>query len=138
MARSAGRRVSAPSIATAATISMPSATERMSVIALDDLGTIRAWSREILDENRKTAQELLTPREDLRCFFPPYGTVVFPRLMHGSVDALYQRLLSGYDTAIAPGEFFGLPDHFRLGLGGTPESFRTGVERLCAALDSHP
>ncbi len=116
----------------------PHATERMSVIALEHLDAIRAWSKGILDENRKCAKELLAPREDLECFFPVYGTVMFPRLMHGSVDTLYQHLLSRHDTAIAPGEFFGLPDHFRLGLGGTPESFRTGVMRLCAALDSLP
>jgi aspartate/methionine/tyrosine aminotransferase len=116
----------------------PHATERMSVIALEHLGPIRIWARNILDENRKHAEEHLASRDDLECFFPDCGTVIFPRLRRGTVDTLYRRLMTTYDTAIAPGEFFGLPDHFRIGLGGKPETFRAGVRNLCAGLDSLP
>ena len=116
----------------------PHATERMSVIALEHLSPIRSWARNILDENRTLARELLPSRAELDCLVPEYGTVIFPRLKRSTVDALYRHLVKSYDTAVAPGEFFGLPDHFRIGLGGSPEMFRTGLQNICAALDTLP
>ena len=116
----------------------PHATERLSVIALDHLGPIRSWARAILEENRKRAKEYLLPRDELDCFFPESGTVIFPRLKKGTVDALYRHLMKRYETAVAPGYFFGLPDHFRIGLGGKPEQFLVGLKNLCSALDTLP
>jgi aspartate/methionine/tyrosine aminotransferase len=116
----------------------PHATERMSVIALAHLPEIRAWARAILDENRARARELLLPRTDIECFFPDSGTVVFPRLKRGTVEGLYRHLTEKYGTAIAPGRFFGMEDHFRIGLGGMPDLFLPGLRNLCAALDALP
>lgn len=112
------------------------ATERMSVIAFEQLGAIRVWARTILDENRSAAASLLSSRDDLDCVIPAYGTVLFPRLKRGSVDGLYDLLLKECQTAIAPGKFFGPADHFRIGLGGKPETTLTGLQNLCAALDA--
>jgi aspartate/methionine/tyrosine aminotransferase len=114
------------------------ATERMSVVALAHLPHIRAWARGILDENRARARELLLPRADIECFFPDAGTVVFPRLKKGSVEGLYRHLTERYDTAVVPGRFFGMEDHFRVGFGGKPELFLKGLRNLCSALDTLP
>ena len=40
-----------------------------------------------------------------------------------------------YDTSIVPGRFFGLADHFRIGIGGPTEIVEEGLDRLGAALD---
>ena len=44
-------------------------------------------------------------------------------------------LRSKYDTAIVPGRWFDMPDHFRVGLGGDTEMIKEGLARLGAALD---
>jgi aspartate/methionine/tyrosine aminotransferase len=66
---------------------------------------------------------------------PPGGTVLFP---HSSVDVgkLANRLLNEYGTVIAEGRFFGVPDHFRLGLGGETGELRKGLANLRRSLRS--
>ena len=64
-----------------------------------------------------------------------HGITAFPRLLRGDVDALDALLRAQYDTSIVPGRFFGLADHFRIGVGGPTEIVEAGLERLGAALD---
>ena len=64
-----------------------------------------------------------------------HNVTCFPRLKRGDVDALNQRLRARYDTSIVPGRFFGLADHFRLGVGGPTDMVEAGLERLGRALD---
>jgi aspartate/methionine/tyrosine aminotransferase len=64
-----------------------------------------------------------------------HGVTAFPRLLRGDVGALHARLREAYDTAIVPGRFFGLADHFRIGVGGPTEAVAGGLECLGAALD---
>jgi aspartate/methionine/tyrosine aminotransferase len=40
-----------------------------------------------------------------------------------------------YETTVVPGEFFEMPRHFRLGIGGDTPELHAGLERLSAALD---
>ena len=63
------------------------------------------------------------------------GTIVFPRLEQGDPAAFFQLLREKYETSVVPGEFFEMPRHFRLGIGGETENVRAGLERLGAALD---
>ena len=60
---------------------------------------------------------------------PRIGTVMFP---HSDVNVpkLAHRLLRNHKTVIAEGRFFGMNDHFRLGLGGNPSEFRRGLSNL--------
>ena len=64
------------------------------------------------------------------------GITAFPRLLRGDVDALNRLLRERYDTSIVPGRFFGLADHFRIGVGQPTEIVEAGLERLGAALDA--
>ena len=112
----------------------PHPSELLSVIALHNLDSIRTWSRTLIAENQKLLREMFLVRKDIECFAPGFGTVVFPRLKNGSVEDLNARLLK-YQTVIAPGKFFGVAGHFRLGVGGKPEIFREGLTRLCRVLD---
>lgn len=111
----------------------PHPSELLSVIALQHLGTIRTWSRSILSENQNTLRGL--SRKDIQCFSPGFGTVVFPRLLKGKIDRLDSILTKRYDTAIAPGKYFEMPKHFRVGFGCKPQLFRAGLQNICRALD---
>ena len=48
---------------------------------------------------------------------------------------LLPRLTTDYETSVAPGRFFGLADHIRIGLGADPDMTREGLTRVAAALD---
>jgi aspartate/methionine/tyrosine aminotransferase len=111
------------------------AAERLSVVALDNLEEIAARSRRIIDANRELLNSFSRSRSDLDYKEQEFGTVSFPRLRQGSVDALVSRLSEKYDTSIVPGRFFEMPEHFRIGLGVDPAMFQEGLERLGKALD---
>jgi aspartate/methionine/tyrosine aminotransferase len=109
--------------------------ELLSVIALDNLARIAARSKALLDTNRRCLNAFLDSRRDLNCFRPCCGTVAFPRLQKGNADALLALLQSKYDTSIVPGRFFEMPQHFRIGIGGSEEMTAEGLRRLGRALD---
>jgi aspartate/methionine/tyrosine aminotransferase len=108
--------------------------ERMSVMAFDHLTHFRDRARRLLETNRRLLDRFLDHCPELECFRPPAGTVAFPRLLHGDPDSFFQLLRRKYETSVAPGEFFELRDHFRIGIGGSTDELREGLERLGAAL----
>src|SRR5207245_158890 len=92
-------------------------------------------ARRILDVNRKIAADALREMPALEEDVPSRGSVLFP---HCSVHVakLADRLLRQYKTVIAEGRFFGVPDHFRLGLGGETRDLRKGLADLRRLLRS--
>ena len=111
------------------------AAEKLSVAAFRHLDHIRDRSRAVLDANRAALDAFFRSRGDLEWQEHRHGTVSFPRLLSGSADELCARLRERYDTSVVPGRFFGMPDHFRVGLGTPPATFAAGLERLGRALD---
>jgi aspartate/methionine/tyrosine aminotransferase len=109
--------------------------ERLSVIALHRLVQVAVRAHALLDANRPLVNAFLDSREDLECVRPQFGTVVFPRLNGGRVDALCALLRDKYETTVVPGSYFEMPNHFRLGLGNDTYIFAAGLERLGKALD---
>ena len=111
------------------------AGERLSCIALDRLGEIAADTPALLARNRALANAFLAGRRDLEAAPMVHNVTAFPRLLRGDVDSLHALLRERFDTAIVPGRFFGLADHFRIGIGGPTDLVEAGLERLGAALD---
>ncbi len=113
--------------------------ERLSVMALDHLGQIARRSQILLQSNRVRTRAFLQSRQDLETMWPPFGTIVAPRLKRKSrqedVERLFQILRDQYETSIVPGRFFEMPEHFRLGMGGPTEVLKEGLKRLEMALD---
>jgi aspartate/methionine/tyrosine aminotransferase len=109
--------------------------EHMSVMAIDHLELFRQRSQKLLSANRALLDSFLDSRTDLECFCPPAGSVVFPKLFRGDPQSFFQLLREKYETTVVPGEFFEMPQHFRLGISGETEILRAGLERLSAALD---
>jgi aspartate/methionine/tyrosine aminotransferase len=109
--------------------------ELLSCAAVANLDRIRARSRALLEENRKVLNEFLASRNDLD--FPPleFGTVAFPRLLTAPVARFTSLLREKYETTVVPGYFFGVPDRFRIGIGGPTGSLRAGLDRIASALD---
>jgi len=118
----------------AATAAHPA--ERMSVTAFDHLATFRERARSLLTANRALLNAFLDSRDDLECFRPPAGSIVFPRLPRTvDPDRFFQLLRDNYETSVVPGRFFEMPQHFRVGIGGPTQELQFGLESLGAALD---
>jgi len=109
--------------------------ELLSVIALDHLDRVAARAKKLLAANRPVLDAFLQSRDDIACVRPEFGTVAFPKLLHHSVQDLNQLLREKYDTSIVPGRYFDMPQHFRVGIGGDPETTGVAFERLSSALD---
>lgn len=109
--------------------------ELLGVIALDHLNEITAYARGRLDANRAVLRGFLGSRKDLIAIRPEAGTVAFPQFAGGRVDALCQLLREKYETSVVPGRFFELPEHFRIGIGGSTDLLEEGLKRLGQALD---
>lgn len=115
-------------------VNAPHPAEQMSVIAFDQLDRFRERARQIWNANRPLIDAFLDSRGDLECFRPAGGTIVFPRLK-GDTEAFLRLLREKYETNVAPGRWFDMPQHFRVGIGGDTEVLRNGLGRLGAALD---
>ena len=109
--------------------------ERISVIAFQNFEKLRAWSRALLEKNRLALNHFLSTRNDLEVQPLKFGTVVFPKLLTGSVEDLCRLFREKYEGSVVPGSFFEMPEHFRMGIGGEPTSVAASLERLGAALD---
>ena len=108
--------------------------ELLSVIALDNLERVAVRAKGLIDTNRCVLGSFLGSRSDLEYYRPEFGTLIFLKLRFGRVDELC-RLLEKYDTCVAPGSYFDVPEGFRVGIGGDPEMTREGLNRLGLALD---
>lgn len=113
----------------------PYAAEVLGIVALDHLNRLRGRAQRILESNRPVMNEFLRERCDWAYDIPEYGTCAAPRLRKGIVERLDKLLREKYETAIVPGRFFEMPEHFRIGIGADPEMTREGFRRLAIALD---
>ena len=115
------------------TVCGSSVSQLLATWALQRWPFFRRRAKIILDGNRKLVEEALTKLPALHGEVPKSGSVMFP---HSDVNVpkLAQRLLRVYKTIIAEGRFFGVDDHFRIGLGGDPGEFRQGLRNLEKAL----
>lgn len=117
-------------------VNAPYAADRLALVALGQLGSIRERARRLLEANRPLLTRFLDARADLEAVRSPWGTTSFPRLRHGRVAHLCSRLREEYQTTVTPGSFFGAEQHFRIGIGCDTEVLREGLARLAQALDA--
>lgn len=110
-------------------------TEILSVVALQNLDKVRERPRKIVDADRAQLKSFLDANTShIAAIRSPYGTTCFPKLLHGDVAELMQRLRANFETTAVPGQFFEMPDHFRIGMGVDHEMFAEGLRRLTEAL----
>src|SRR6267378_345538 len=115
------------------TVCGSSVSQLLAMWALRRWPFFRRRAKNILDRNRKLVKEALTKMPALHGDVPKSGTVMFP---HSDVNVpkLTRRLLRTYKTVVAEGRFFGMDDHFRIGLGGDVDEFRQGLQNLQKSL----
>jgi aspartate/methionine/tyrosine aminotransferase len=111
------------------------AAELLSCAALRHLGHIAARSRRLLEENARVLDSFLAARDDLDYTPHEFGTVSFPRLKRGDAQQLCALLAEKYETSVVPGDFFEMPRHIRIGIGGDTATLTEGLDRLGRALD---
>ncbi len=109
--------------------------EVLSVLALKRLPEICARSKRLLETNRLALKKFLDSRSDILAIRPEAGTLVFPFLASGHVDAFCQLLRDKYETSVVPGRFFEAPEHFRLGFGVDTKTLTEGLSRISDCLD---
>lgn len=110
--------------------------ELLSVIAFQKLPQISARMSDVLRANRKLLQQFIETRDDVDCYWPEYGTIVFPRLRQGNADQLADFLREHYDLSVVPGSFFGAPEHFRIGAGAPTAMLAPALDQLAKGLDA--
>ena len=116
----------------AATAVHPS--ELLSVAAFQHLGAIRERARRIVEADRAALTEFLDAQPEVSAVRTAWGTTAFLRLRSGDADEFLTRLRAEQETSAAPGRFFEVPDHFRVGMGVNAEMFREGLRRVGLAL----
>jgi hypothetical protein len=105
----------------------PHVAERMAVVALDRLPQLKARADAIVAANRAAYRAALEGHPRLEQTIFDAGATVFPRLVDLDGDAFFRRLTADFETSIAPGRFFGAPDHIRIGLGADPATTAEGA-----------
>ena len=108
--------------------------ELLSVVALENLNHIRERGRKIVETDRAVLRDFLNTQEGVSAPCTEFGTTAILRLTTGNVENFLARLRTEYETTAVPGHFFGLPNHFRIGVGVNSEMFREGLQRISRVL----
>ena len=109
--------------------------ERLACIAFEQLDKVVGDVPRMLQRNRSLFNAFVASREDLDCMTAEHGIVAFPRWSGGDTALLDDLLRERYDTAVVPGRWFEMEDHFRVDLGCPTDVLQEGLGRLGAALD---
>ena len=117
-------------------------THGIAALVLDEIGVYERYWRSLLARNRPIVQHVSDELEAqglIEGAVPEHGCMYFPRLTRVSDT---RRLASWmWDRArlgIAPGGFFGAPDHIRIGYGQRAEDVSRGLSRFADALRAYP
>ena len=109
--------------------------ERLACIAFDHLAEIVGDTPAMLEKNRKLFDDFVRSRSDLDVSPAKHGITAFPRWSGGNTQRLDDHLHERYDTAVVPGHWFEMPEHFRIGFGLPTAVFDQALLRLGAGLD---
>lgn len=109
--------------------------ERLACIAFDHLDDVIGDSPELLARNREYWNAFVDARSDLDCMPAKHGITAFPRWSGGDAERLDALLRERYDSAIVPGGWFEMPEHFRVGFGLPTAELEDALARLGLALD---
>jgi aspartate/methionine/tyrosine aminotransferase len=109
--------------------------ERLGLKALQRAEAILAPRRALLEANRARVDAFITARPELDWIRPEVGSVGWVTPTGVPLDRLEELLEREYESAIAPGRFFGVPECFRVGYGMPADDLEEALRRLGEALD---
>jgi aspartate/methionine/tyrosine aminotransferase len=110
-------------------------SERLACIAFDHIDQVIGDNPATLERNRALFNAFAAARDDIQCAPAQHGITAFPRWSAGDTERLNDHLRERYDTAVVPGRWFDMPDHFRIGFGLPTTDFEEALNRLGSALD---
>lgn len=110
--------------------------ERLACIAFAHLDQVVGETPALLARNRGLWNAFIESRDDLEGMPAEHGMTAFPRWRGGDTERLDQHLRERFETAVVPGRWFELPDHFRVGFGLPTDDFEEALGRLREALDA--
>jgi aspartate/methionine/tyrosine aminotransferase len=108
--------------------------ELLSVGAFQQLDRIREKWRRVVEADRVLLNEFLDRETGVSAVRTGFGTTSFMRLRQGDAEEFLARLRGEFETSAAPGKFFGMSGHFRVGMGVNTEMFGEGLRRIGACL----
>ena len=108
--------------------------ELLSVAAFQQLDRIREKWRRVVEADRVLLNEFLDRQTGVSAVRTGFGTTSFVRLRQGDAEEFLARLRAEFETSVAPGRFFGMSGHFRVGMGVNTEMFGEGLRRIGACL----
>jgi aspartate/methionine/tyrosine aminotransferase len=109
--------------------------ERLACIAFEHIDEVTGDNPRLLERNRQAWNAFVDSRRDLECMPAEHGITAFPVWSGGDTEGLDPLLREKYDTAVVPGRWFEMPDHFRVGFGLSTDNFGEALNRLGTALD---
>ena len=119
------------------TISNSPFAEELAVVALRHRDRIFSRTRNSTARNLELLDQFFAEWEgELGWVRPRGGMVSFPWLKRGGNAREFCRAVAERGTLLAPGDCFGMPDHFRLGFGVTEKGFADGLQRIADQLTS--
>jgi aspartate/methionine/tyrosine aminotransferase len=109
--------------------------ERLACVAFDHIDEVIGHNPAMLAANRQRWNEFVECRDDIQCMPAEHGITAFPRWDGGDTERLNDHLRDRYDTAVVPGRWFEMPEHFRVGFGMSTSEFEAALDRLGSGLD---
>jgi aspartate/methionine/tyrosine aminotransferase len=109
--------------------------ERLACIAFDQIDDVIGDNPAMLERNRTVFNAFAAERTDIECMPAEHGITAFPHWSGGDTERLNDHLREHYDTAVVPGRWFEMPEHFRIGFGLPTSDFEEALVRLGSALD---
>lgn len=105
---------------------------------LENMAPFDAHWRAVLDRTRPVLEQhtqAMVGEGLLAGDIPALGCMYFPRVIGvNDTQALADWLWREHEVLVAPGEFFGLPGHVRIGFGGDADQLDRSLGRLAEAL----
>jgi aspartate/methionine/tyrosine aminotransferase len=113
------------------TISNTPVTEFFAEVAVRNRDKVLARTRDEARANLQHLDRLIAEHADAIAWIRPRGGMTgFPRLIEGSDARVFCQAALNIGILVAPGDCWGVPDHFRIGFGVGLEWFHRAVERL--------
>ncbi len=110
-------------------------SEQIGAMLMRNLDALASLHRGYLSENLRHVSDFVEGHPPLEWVPPTAGMIAFPKLK-GVMDSqkLAELLREKYQTAIVPGRFFEMPQHFRVAWGLETKALKTGLRQLEQAL----
>jgi aspartate/methionine/tyrosine aminotransferase len=105
------------------------------VVALRHRDRILARTRSAATANLSLLDQFFAEwKDEVGWVRPRGGMVCFPWLKRGGNARKFCSAVAERGTLLAPGDCFGMPEHFRLGFGVTEKGFADGLQNIAEHL----